>query len=65
MGQLRAAFLITKWPSLEQLFGLQSGAKGLQSGAGITKWGKDYKVGQGFKVVQYRLSAKAFYEAIL
>ena len=26
--------------------GLQSGAKGLQSGAGITKWGRDYKVGQ-------------------
>ena len=26
--------------------GLQSGAKGLQSGAGITKWGKDYKVVQ-------------------
>ena len=25
--------------------GLHSGAKGLQSGAGITKWGKDYKVG--------------------
>ena len=26
--------------------GLQSGAKGLQSGAGITKWGRDYKVVQ-------------------
>ena len=51
-----ANFGITKWGSYLDYKvgqkdykvgqGLQSGAKGLQSGAGITKWGKDYKVGQ-------------------
>ena len=51
------SFFITKWGKIYYKVGqvLQSGAKLLQSGAGITKWGNYYKVGHNIRLLVSRV----------